>query len=149
MFKSYPERTIYLDDFLTAVNNNRWIKINKEISSGTENIDVLYLNESDDMEWIEDTNDPWENIDQELINKLTDEERNLIEDAFEGDRREHGNYDCDPIYKITSMEFDDEEDRDEWDLFIGFEVTCEEGSNKGINYITLYINRDTGGWYMA
>jgi len=279
MFKSYPERTIYLDDFLTASNNNRWIKINKEISSGTENIDVLYLNESDDMdwirntestfkpnfefsnkeqwidisdlhnferkkivdyiertlpkhrdfignglaqvetgtfegiiihcgtehvdyepeeniicfseksykedysqsskfeviphiyidgreileyinskeeinesddmEWIEDTNDPWENIDQELINKLTDYERHLIEAAFEDDQREHGYYGCNPIYKITSMEFDDEEDRDEWDLFISFEVTCEEGSNKGINYITLYINRDTGGWYMA
>ena len=279
MFKSYPERTIYLDDFLTASNNNRWIKINKEISSGTENIDVLYLNESDDMdwirntestfkpnfefsnkeqwidisglhnferkkivdyikrtlpkcwdfignglaqvetgtfegiiihcgtehvdyepeeniicfsdksykedysqsseyeviphiyidgreileyinskeeinesddmEWIEDTNDPWENIDQELINKLTDYERHLIEAAFESDQREHGDYGCNPIYKITSMEFDDEEDRDEWDLFISFEVTCEEGSNKGINYITLYINRDTGDWHMA
>ena len=114
------------------------------------------INESDDMEWIEDTNDPWENIDQELINKLTDYERHLIEAAFEGDQREHRDYGCNPIYKITSMEFDDEEDNSSYprnpstySLFISFEVTCEEGSNKGINYITLYINRDTGGWYMA
>jgi len=113
------------------------------------NLKRIIREEMEDMEWIEDTNDPWENIDQELINKLTDYERYLIEVAFEDDQREHGYYGCNPIYKITSMEFDDEEDRESWDLFIGFEVTCEEGSNKGINYITLYINRDTGGWYMA
>ena len=106
------------------------------------------LNENDDMDWIRDVNDPWENINPKLISQLTNEESDLIEAAFESDKHEHGYYGCDPIYKITGVAFEENSDYVE-EVVIPFEVTCEEGSLKGTNYITLWINRDTLEWNMA
>jgi hypothetical protein len=104
--------------------------------------------EMDDMQWIQDVNDPWENINPKLISQLTNEESDLIEDVFESEKREHGYYGCDPIYKITDLIFQ-ERYRHSEEVVIPFEVRCEDGSNKGTSYITLWINRDTLEWDMA
>jgi len=106
------------------------------------------LNESSELDWIKNVNDPWENINPKLISQLTNEESDLIEASFESDKHEHGYYGCDPIYKITGVAFEENSDYVE-EVVIPFEVTCEEGSLKGTNYITLWINRDTLEWNMA
>ena len=112
------------------------------------NIKRIIREEIDDMQWIQDVNDPWENINPKLISQLTNEESDLIEDVFESEKREHGYYGCDPIYKITDLIFQENSDYLE-EVVIPFEVRCEDGSNKGTSYITLWINRDTLEWDIA
>jgi len=103
------------------------------------------INESDDMDWIKDVNDPWEGIGQQVINKLTEDERNLIEGVFESDKREWAHDGCDPTYKITGVTFE-EDSSDEEMLIISFEVTCENGSKRGVWAYTFWIDRETLEW---
>ena len=113
------------------------------------------INESDDFDWVRDERDPWADIPQEDIDKLTEDEMDLIYYIFEWDDegwRVENN--CIPFREIIEVDFDEGPD---WsrgvyhgikrELFVSFKVRCSDADDWV--YVTAFIDRDTHDWHVA
>ena len=119
------------------------------------NIRRIIREEMDDFDWVRDERDPWDNIPQEDIDKLTEDEMDLIYYIFEWDDegwRVENN--CIPFREIIEVDFS----YSDWFrgvyhgikrelLTVSFKVRCSDADDWV--YVTAFIDRDTHDWYVA
>jgi hypothetical protein len=111
--------------------------------------------EIDDFDWVRDERDPWADIPQEDLDRLTEDEMDLIYYIFEWDdegwRYENN---CIPFREIMEVDFDESPN---WsrgiyhgikrELFVSFKVRCSDADDWV--YVTAFIDRDTHDWHVA
>ena len=111
--------------------------------------------ELDDFDWVRDERDPWADIPQEDLDRLTEDEMDLIYYIFEWDDegwRVENN--CMPFREIMEVDFDESPN---WsrgiyhgikrELFVSFKVRCSDADDWV--YVTAFIDRDTHDWHVA
>ena len=114
--------------------------------------------EINDFEWVNNENNPWENIPQEDMDQLTEREKKLINSIFEEEdywSRYHG---CRPRFQITNLEFDE---YDEWwggvnrglkrKINLCFNSICDNDDSElsKETYLCATIDRDTLDYNVA
>lgn len=113
------------------------------------------MNESNDFDWVEEIN-PWDGIDEELINQLTEREKDLILYIMESETYWNKRQGCEPNYKIDDIIF---EEYDNWfggfnhglkrKINLCFTTTCENQTYNNKTYLCATIDRDTMDYNVA